>query len=165
MHRLPRALDRVKLTGNKSRAKSGLVAREGTVLDANTIAHWPRNLQDELQRSFDNGCVGSRLVSETERLRIWHLMLRPGERIGFHRHVLNYFWTVMTDGSAKSNYNDGRTTITHYKAGDTKHYAYGAGEFMMHDLENVGSTMLLFTTVEHLDSVNPPLPIPDSMRN
>jgi beta-alanine degradation protein BauB len=108
--------------------------------------------------------VGSRLVSETARLRIWHLTLAPGERIGFHRHVLDYFWTVMGDGAAKSNYNDGRTTITHYKAGDTRHYTYASGEFMMHDLENVGTTALTFTTVEHLDSANPALPLPDHVR-
>jgi beta-alanine degradation protein BauB len=134
------------------------------VLNGSAIAHWPQDLQDEIQRNFGNGCVGSLLVSETDRLRVWHLTLAPGERIGFHRHVLDYFWTVMTDGAARSNYNDGRTTVTQYKAGDTRHYAYGAGEFMMHDLENVGTTTLVFTTVEHLDSANPPLPVPDSVR-
>jgi quercetin dioxygenase-like cupin family protein len=134
------------------------------VLDTNAIAHWPQAMQDELQGSFDNGCVGSRLVSETERLRVWHLTLKPGERIGFHRHVLDYFWTVMTDGSARSNYNDGRTTVTHYKAGDTRHYTFGAGEYMMHDLENVGTTTLVFTTVEHFESANRPLPVPDNVR-
>jgi beta-alanine degradation protein BauB len=134
------------------------------VLDTQAIAHWPDALKDEIQRNVNNGCVGSRLVSETAHLRIWHLTLAPGERIGFHRHVLDYFWTVMGDGAAKSNYNDGRTTITHYKAGDTRHYTYAAGEFMMHDLENVGTTALTFTTVEHLDSANPALPLPEGVR-
>jgi beta-alanine degradation protein BauB len=141
------------------------LAREDVMLDTSAIAHWPRDLQDEIQRNVSNGCVGSRLVSETENLRVWHLTLQPGERIGFHRHVLDYFWTVMTDGAAKSNYHDGRTTVTHYKAGDTRHFTYGAGEFMMHDLENVGDAPLVFTTVEHLNSANPPLAVPDSVRS
>ncbi|MGL4240481.1 MAG: hypothetical protein ACRCTI_05140 [Beijerinckiaceae bacterium] len=133
-------------------------------MDTSAIAHWPPALQDEIQQSFSNGCVGSRLVSETDRLRVWHLTLAPGERIGFHRHVLDYFWTVLTEGSAKSNYHDGRTTVTHYKAGDTKHFTFGPGEFMIHDLENVGATPLVFTTVEHLDSANTPLAVPASVR-
>jgi beta-alanine degradation protein BauB len=137
---------------------------EDDVLDRSAIAHWPKTLQDEIQRNFGNGCVGSRLVSETDRLRVWHLTLAPGERIGFHRHVLDYFWSIHTDGAAKSNYHDGRTAVTQYRAGDTKHFTYGAGEFMMHDLENVGTTTLVFTTVEHLDSANPPLAVPDSVR-
>jgi beta-alanine degradation protein BauB len=134
------------------------------MLDRNAIAHWPGELQDELQRNFGNGCVGSRLVSETDTLRVWHLTLQPGERIGFHRHVLDYFWTVMTDGAARSHYHDGRTAETAYKAGDTKHFSYGPGEWMMHDLENIGETTLVFTTVEHKNGKNPPLVVPDSVR-
>ena len=35
---------------------------------------------------------------------------------------------------------------------------------MIHDLENIGDTVLAYTTVEFLDSANAPLPIPDSAR-
>lgn len=134
------------------------------MIDEAAIAHWPEELKAELRAATENGCVGSRLVSETDRLRVWHLTLAPGERIGFHRHVLDYFWTVMTDGAAKSNYHDGRTMVTTYKAGDTKHFTYGPGQWMMHDLENVGSSPLVFTTVEHLASANAPLPVPNTVR-
>ena len=34
------------------------------------------------------------LVSESDRVRVWTIRLKPGERIGFHRHVLDYFWTA-----------------------------------------------------------------------
>ena len=39
-----------------------------------------------------------------------------------------------------------------------------AGEYKIHDLENIGDTDLLFSTVEFKDSANAPLPIPDSVR-
>jgi hypothetical protein len=48
-----------------------------------------------------------------------------------------------------------------YAAGQTCHLTYGPGEFKVHDLENVGDTELIFTTVEFLDGANPPLPLPD----
>jgi hypothetical protein len=41
--------------------------------------------------------------------------------------------------------------------GDTKHHVYRPGEFMIHDLESTGDTMLVFTTVEFKDSTNRPL--------
>jgi hypothetical protein len=44
-------------------------------------------------------------------------------------------------------------------AGQTSHLTYGPGEFKVHDLENIGDTELIFTTVEFLDSANPPLPL------
>jgi len=36
---------------------------------------------------------------------------------------------------------------------------YGAGEYKIHDLENVGDTDLWFTTVEFIVSANEPLEI------
>ena len=46
---------------------------------------------------------------------------------------------------------------TAYKPGDIKQLTFKEGEFMVHDLENIGDTELLFTTVEFLDSANKPL--------
>jgi hypothetical protein len=47
-----------------------------------------------------------------------------------------------------------------YTADQTSHLTYGPGEFKVHDLENIGDTELIFTTVGFLDSANPPLPLP-----
>jgi quercetin dioxygenase-like cupin family protein len=120
----------------------------------------PLALKEEFVARAGNGQVGSRLVSDTERVRVWHLSLKPGERIGFHTHVLDYFWTAVTAGQARSHYGDGRTVQVSYLSGDTQHHRYGAGEFMIHDLENIGETELVFTTVEFLDSANAPLVLP-----
>jgi hypothetical protein len=98
-------------------------------------------------------------VSETDRVRVWHLSLDPGQRIGFHTHVLDYFWTALTPGRARSHYGDGDIRDVSYEAGDTKHHVYGAGEFMIHDLENIGDTPLIFATVEFLQSANAPLKV------
>ena len=65
-----------------------------------------------------------------------------------------------TAGAARSHYHDGRIAEVSYAAGDTQHHRYGPGEFMIHDLENIGPSELVFATVEFLDSANPPLPLP-----
>ena len=96
----------------------------------------------------------------TDRVRVWHLHLQPGQRIGFHTHVLDYFWTALTAGAARSHYHDGRIVEVSYTAGDTQHHRYGPGEFMIHDLENIGATELVFATVEFLDSANPRCAVP-----
>ncbi|ACL58091.1 hypothetical protein [Methylobacterium nodulans] len=122
-------------------------------------ASWPEALRRDFAARAGNGQVGSRLVSETERVRVWLLTLKPGERIGFHTHVLDYFWTAVTGGRARSHYGDGRIVEVSYAPGDTRHHRYERGAFMIHDLENIGDTELVFTTVEFLDSANPPLPL------
>ncbi len=73
---------------------------------------WPEALRRELEANRLNGAVGRQLVSESERVRVWSLTLQPGERIGFHRHVLDCFWTMLTDGKALSRYGDGRRAET-----------------------------------------------------
>lgn len=127
-------------------------------------ADWDATLKAEFEVNQVNGCVGHVLVSETERVRVWSLRLCPGERIGFHRHVLDYFWTALTQGRAISHYADGRVAESVYEPGLTRHFTFGRGEFMVHDLANVGDTELAFTTVEFLDSANPPLPVPEHVR-
>jgi beta-alanine degradation protein BauB len=120
---------------------------------------WPYWLKSEFEANQDNARVGTQLLSESERVRVWHLSIKPGERLPVHRHVLDYFWTALTPGRARSHYHDGRTVDAEYRPGETQHYRFETGKFMMHDLENIGDTVLAFTTVEFLDSSNPPLTV------
>ena len=96
-------------------------------------------------------------------MRVWEIKLKPGERFGFHRHVLDYFWSVSTDGRARAHVNDGSTVEHTYTAGETRHESHEPGHYKVHDLENIGTTDLNFMTVEFLDSANKPLPVPDQV--
>ena len=128
---------------------------------------WTPALKAEFAREAEqpNGCVGSELLSETEKTRVWMIRLKPGERIGFHRHVLNYFWTSVTGGHGRQHLMDGTTIEYSYYPGETRHETYGAGEFKVHDLVNLGDHDMIFMTVESIEgSANKPLPIPDTVR-
>ncbi len=130
------------------------------MMEADALASWPQWRRDELAANTANGHVGTRLVSETPRARVWLLTLAPGERLGFHRHVLDYFWTVTSAGGrGRSHYGDGRVAEVEYAEGDTRHLSFGAGESMIHDLENTGDAALSFVTVEFIDGANQPLPL------
>jgi len=127
---------------------------------------WPAAIREEFEREArnPNGCVGQWLLSENDKVRVWRICLRPGERVGFHRHVLDYFWSAVTSGRGRQYFNDGEMREYAYHAGETRHETYGPGEFKVHDLQNIGDTDLIFVTVEFLDSANRPLPIPDAVR-
>jgi beta-alanine degradation protein BauB len=90
-------------------------------------------------------------------VRVWAIGLKRGQRLGFHTHVLDYFWTSSPAANAGSHFSDGRVSDTVYKPGDFKQITFKEGEFMVHHLENIGDTELLFTTVEFLESPNAPL--------
>ena len=74
-------------------------------------AEWPPARREEFAANAGNGQVGNRLVSQSDRVRVWSLSLKPGERIGFHTHVLDYFWTAVTAGRGRSQYSDGRVAL------------------------------------------------------
>jgi beta-alanine degradation protein BauB len=127
---------------------------------------WPPAIAAEFEREKQshNGCVGSALLSEDERVRVWIIRLAPGERIGFHRHVLDYFWTAVSGGKGRQHLMDGTTVEYTYRPGETRHETYGAGLYKVHDLENLGDQEMVFMTIEFLDSANKPLAIPDRVR-
>jgi beta-alanine degradation protein BauB len=127
---------------------------------------WPAAIMAEFEREKlnNNGCVGSTLLSENDKVRVWIIRLAPGERIGFHRHVLNYFWTSVSGGRGRQHLMDGTTVEYSYQPGETRHETYGHGEYKVHDLENLGDKEMVFMTIEFLDSANKPLVIPNKVR-
>jgi len=128
-------------------------------------APFSKELLKEIDDNQDSGIVGSVLVSETDEVRVWHLHIPAGQRCAFHKHVLNYFWTCHSDGLARNFFEDGTTKDTKHFPGDTRHMKFGPGEYMLHAVENIGTTDLLFTTVEYIKgSANEPLPIPEGVR-
>jgi beta-alanine degradation protein BauB len=141
-----------------------------TMLDKQTQTSdrtpWPAEIAAEFEREKKNPnpCVGNSLVSESDRVRVWMIRLAPGERIGFHRHVLDYFWTSVSGGRGRQHLQDGSTVEFTYTPGETRHETYGAGEYKVHDLQNLGDKEMVFMTIEFLQSANKPLALPDGVR-
>jgi beta-alanine degradation protein BauB len=109
---------------------------------------------EELEAASSNLAVGSVIVFENEHVRVWDLTLNPGDRAPFHTHTQRYFWTCIADGVADQRTLDGVNRRRHYRNGDTLYTHHDENFHTVHDLENVGDTVLRFTTVELLD----PLP-------
>ncbi|WP_410581863.1 hypothetical protein [Amycolatopsis sp. lyj-108] len=120
---------------------------------------WSPGVRAEFDTHAHDGEVGSRLLSANERVRVWEIRLSPGERWHAHRHVLDYFWTAVNAGRSRQHTSDGTTREVSYEAGETRHFTFASGQYLLHDIENIGDTELVFTTVEHLDSANTPLPL------
>ena len=128
--------------------------------DKKEASPWPANIAAdfECERKNPNPCVGTTLLSENDRTRVWIIRLAPGERLGFHRHVLDYFWTAIFGSRGRGHVQDGTTVA--YQPNETRHGRLGKGEFRVHDLENIGDREMVFVTVEFKDSANKPMALP-----
>lgn len=94
--------------------------------------------------------VGSRLLLENERVRIWEINLEPGARLPFHWHVTPYLFVCVEAGRVRTRFPNGTAITMDVGVGDPWFAEHSAEAPEVHDLENVGATVVRFTTVELL---------------
>jgi quercetin dioxygenase-like cupin family protein len=51
--------------------------------------------------------VGTKLLFENDRVRVWDLRLEPGQSTGLHRHAKDYLYVVIGDGELQTVFADG----------------------------------------------------------
>ena len=105
---------------------------------------------EELETAPGNFEVGTTVWFENDRIRVWEILLQPGERGAFHSHVTNYFWTVVEGSRGLQRFADGTFVVRDYLVGETKYLEHTPETALIHDLENVGDSPLRFVTVELL---------------
>jgi len=65
------------------------------------------------------GGVGTRLVFENERVKVWELFLEPGEGSARHEHTLDYLFCVLEGESVDADTADGQTIRIPVEPGTT----------------------------------------------
>lgn len=82
--------------------------------------------------------VGTELLFENERVRVWDLRLEPGESTGVHRHDCDYLYVVIGEGRLQAadaagkrgearSMKDGEVRFNRI-SGEAVHEAFNAGE-------------------------------------
>ncbi|WP_221622015.1 hypothetical protein [Larkinella knui] len=105
-------------------------------------------LREELQQNSENDHVGHTLLFENAKVKVWHITLQPGERIHYHRHNYDYFWTVLQDGQGVSNQADGSQVSFTFQKNQTSFQNIVQQGSAIHDLQNTGDQILEFITTE-----------------
>ena len=67
--------------------------------------------------------IGTRLLFENDRVRVWDLQLAPGESTGVHRHTNDYLYVVIGDGMLQTVFADGRRNAARAMATATCDFA------------------------------------------
>ncbi len=81
--------------------------------------------------------VGTRLLFENERVRVWDLRLAPGESTGLHRHEYDYLYVVIGDGRLQAADAEGtRREASDMKDGEVRFSEIERGA--VHEAFNVG---------------------------
>jgi hypothetical protein len=107
----------------------------------------PTEFAEELASAKQNRNLGTRLWFENDKIQVWEVRLEPGERGAFHLHDQTYFWTVVEPGRGLQRFVDGTLVTRDYQLGETRFLEHSPDKALIHDLENVGNTVLRFVTV------------------
>jgi quercetin dioxygenase-like cupin family protein len=81
--------------------------------------------------------VGTRLLFENERVRVWDLRLAPGESTGLHRHTTDFLYVVIGDGSLQTVFPDGTCEPPREMRDGDVRFREVSGE-SVHEAVNVG---------------------------
>ena len=84
------------------------------------------------------GDVGTNLLFENEKVKIWELVLEPGQSSDWHHHILDYITVGLTqDAKMQREFEDGTTDVTNPAFGG---YRYARGH-QPHVVTNIGETL------------------------
>jgi hypothetical protein len=109
------------------------------------VADFSRELQGQ-----PNYNVGTRLLLENARVKVWEIVLEPGQRAPFHWHTHAYFYVCAEPGRVRTRFPNGYYVEGDEEAGGAAFMEHSEDEPGIHDLENVGTTTIRYTTVELL---------------
>jgi hypothetical protein len=103
---------------------------------------------DELASPSVN--VGTTLLFENDRVKVWEIRLEPGQRAPFHRHPHPYFFVCAEPGRVRTRFANGFYADGDAEPGEFMYLEHSEDEPGIHDLENIGDTTVRYTTVELL---------------
>ena len=63
------------------------------------------------------GDVGTHFRFENEHVKVWDLILEPGQTSPWHRHTMNYLFIVTQPGTLRAEFEDGTVSEGEYKLG------------------------------------------------
>ena len=87
---------------------------------------------------------GTAPLFENEWVRVWEIVLEPGERLDFHQHALPYCFVVIEPSQMRGTNLAGQVVESDQKPGDVVFREPGE----IHDLVNVGTTRYVNRVIE-----------------
>jgi hypothetical protein len=115
-----------------------------------TTTMFPDVTAEELERAPINFDIGTELLLENERVRVWDITLQPGERTPFHCHRTTYFYRCESGGKWRLRTAAGEVLYGEDGPGEVTFHELAPGEPLVHELMNAGDAPLRYTTVELL---------------
>jgi hypothetical protein len=81
--------------------------------------------------------IGTELLFENDRIRVWQMILAPGEESHLHRHVHDYVYVYTTPSHITAFYDGKGSAGAAYEDGFVQYTAVGT-DMVPHKIRNTG---------------------------
>ena len=109
---------------------------------------WETSKLKESRNKEITDSLGQKLLFENDTLRVWEVVLFPGERLPFRKISANYNFTSVTEGLAISRCANGKISLVRISKGDTMSMKH-EGHESIYDFENIGENILFLHAMEY----------------
>ena len=82
--------------------------------------------------------VGTTVLFENDHVRVWEMVLAPGETCQAHRHQNDYLMIYAAPSVIRTTLDDGRPVAQHVDAGGVAYRAVGRAGLGPHAITNAG---------------------------
>ena len=132
---------------NKDKPKIPTIMKCVELNPSGNFDSWEPSKILELQRKKIDDRLGQKLLFENDKIKVWEVVLFPGERLPFRKINGNYSFTSMTEGLAISRYATGKINLVRIKKGDSMFIKH-EGQAAIYDFENIGENILFLHVME-----------------
>lgn len=84
--------------------------------------------------------VGSKLLFENEKVKVWDLQMEPGDHLGMHRHKNDYVLIFVGESTIRGTNSDGSTRFVNEMHDGDVFFRKIEGDEDIHDAHNDGDT-------------------------
>jgi len=99
---------------------------------ADTVARW----REQWHSDQEVGPVAQRMIFENDAVRVWEIVLEPGEELAVHTHELDYLVVTVESSDMEAREHTGQLRQISPAPGAVQWTAVGEGQ--THSLRNVG---------------------------
>jgi beta-alanine degradation protein BauB len=102
------------------------------------------------RREDELGNIGTELLFENQKIRVWQMLLAPGESSPLHRHLHDYVWVDLTPTSTETLGPFSPTLLTHHDGFVQYNVVGRGGRTYDSGIKNAGTTTVRQIVIEFL---------------
>jgi hypothetical protein len=112
----------------------------------------PLKLREFTESRIYDSFAGGDLLFENDDIKLWQIILYPGERLPFSKKNNNYLWTCISGGQTVSYCHDGSINFYVFEKGESRFFNF-RDKGHISDVQNTGENTIVIHIIEYKQEI------------